>query len=104
MKEGLLKAAEAIFPKARVVVDHLHVIADSNRGMGEAKRIEQEGWRNRKLRIPKNILLVRRKKPSKEKRERVDDLLGRYSSLRGQSKKDWAKEKIRELYRQENRK
>jgi len=37
---------------------------------------------------------------SEERRERVDDLLSRYPSLRGFY---WAKEKIRELYRQESR-
>ncbi len=100
MKEGLWRAAEAIFPKARVVVDHFHVIADSNRRMDEARRIEQEEWGNKKLRIPKKIFLVGREKLSEERRERVDDLLSRYPSLRGFY---WAKEKIRELYRQESR-
>ena len=42
MKEGLRKAAEAVFPLARVVVDPFHVIADSNKRMDEARRIEQD--------------------------------------------------------------
>jgi len=42
MKESLRKVAEEVFPKAKVVVDPFHVIADSNRRMGEARRIEQD--------------------------------------------------------------
>jgi transposase len=40
MKEGLRKAAEAVFPLARVVIDPFHVIAGSNKRMDEARRIE----------------------------------------------------------------
>ena len=40
MKEGLRKVAETVFPQAKVVVDPFHVIADSNRRMDEARRIE----------------------------------------------------------------
>jgi transposase len=40
MKEELRKAAEAVFPLAKVVVDPFHVVADSNKRMDEARRIE----------------------------------------------------------------
>jgi len=43
IKDGLRKAVEAVFPLARVVVDPFHVIADSNKRMDEARRIEQDG-------------------------------------------------------------
>ena len=49
MKEGLRKAAEAVFPSARVVVDPFHVVADSNKRMDEARRIEQDVHRKRKV-------------------------------------------------------
>jgi hypothetical protein len=42
MKEELRKAAEAVFPLARVVVDPFYVIVDSNKRMDEARRIEQD--------------------------------------------------------------
>ena len=100
MKEGLRKAVEAVFPEARVVVDHFHMVADSNRRMDEARRIEQDVHRKRKLKIPKKIFLIGREKLGEEKRQRVDELLERYPGLKGFY---WAKEKIRELYRQENR-
>jgi transposase len=100
MKEGLRKAVEALFPLARVVVDPFHVIAHSNRRMDEARRIEQDVYRRRKVQIPKKIFLVGREKLSEEKRQKVDKLLDNYPGLKGFY---WAKEKIRELYRQGSR-
>ncbi len=47
MKGGLRKAAEAVFTSAKVVVDPFHVIADSNKRMDEARRIEQDIERGR---------------------------------------------------------
>jgi transposase len=100
MKEGLRKAAEAVFPSARVVVDPFHVIADSNRRMDEARRIEQDVHRRRQVQIPKKIFLVGREKLTEQKRQKVDTLLEKYPTLKGFY---WAKEKIRELYRQPTR-
>ena len=100
MRESLRKAAEAVFPEARVVVDHFHMVADSNKRMDEARKIEQDVHRKRKVTIPKKIFLIGRERLSEEKKQRVDELLDRYPGLKGFY---WAKEKIRELYRQENR-
>lgn len=100
MKEGLRKASERLFPLARVVLDPFHVIADSNKRMDEARRIEQDVYQKRKVKIPKKIFLVGRGKLSEERKQRVDELLDKYPGLKGFY---WAKEKIRELYRQENR-
>jgi len=46
------------------------------------------------------IFLVGREKLNKEKRQKVDTLLGKHPRLKGFY---WAKEKISELYRQETR-
>ena len=58
-----------------MVVDHFHVVADSNRRMNEARRIEQDVHRNRKVKIPKKIFLIGREKLSGERKQRVDKLL-----------------------------
>ncbi|HUV57113.1 MAG TPA: ISL3 family transposase [Dehalococcoidales bacterium] len=100
MKEGLRKTAEGLFPSARVVVDPFHVIADSNKRMDEARRIEQDVYRKRKVQIPKKIFLVGREKLNEEREQKVDKLLDRYPGLKGFY---WAKEKIREFYRQGSR-
>jgi len=49
MKDGLRKAAEIVFPSAKVVVTPFHVIADSNKRMDEARRIEQDVYWKRKV-------------------------------------------------------
>jgi len=99
-RSRLTRQAEWLFPLAKVVVDPFHVIADSNRRMDEARRIEQDVYRGRKVQIPKKIFLTGRGKLSDEKREKVDELLDRYPGLKGFY---WAKEKMRELYRQASR-
>jgi transposase len=100
MKESLRKVVETVFPEAKVVADHFHVIADSNRRMDEARRIEQDIYQKKKVRIPKKIFLVGGEKLSEEMRRKLNVILERYPSLKGFY---WAKEKIRELYRQEAR-
>ena len=100
MKESLWKAAEGLFPAAKVVVDRFHVIADSNKRVDEARRIEQDVFRNRKVRIPRKLFLICRDKLSEDKQRKVVDLLDKYPGLKGFY---WAKEKIRELNRQQSR-
>jgi transposase len=99
MKASLRKVLEETFPEAKVVVDPFHVIADSNRRMDEARKIEQDVLRNRKIKIPKNVFLIGGEKLGDEEKHKADGLLARHPSLKGFY---WAKEKIRELYRQES--
>jgi transposase len=99
MKESLRKVAGEVFPKAKVVLDPFHVIADSNRRMDEARRIEQDVLRRRKVKIPKKIFLIGGEKLNEGQRDKIAELLISYPGLKGFY---WAKEKIRELYRQES--
>ena len=101
MKESLRKVSEEVFPKAKVVVDHFHVIADSNRRMDEARKIEQDVLRKKKIKIPRKIFLIGYEKLNEVQRGKIAELLMRYPSLNAFYR---AKEKIRELYRQETRK
>ena len=100
MKESLRKLIEALYPEAEVVADDFHVIADSNRRMHEARRIQQDVHRKMKLQIPKKIFLIGGEKLGEEMRGELNRLLEKYPSLEGFH---WVKEKIRELYRQENK-
>ena len=78
----------------------LFMYALANKRMDEARRIEQDVYQKRKVKIPKKIFLIGREKLSQENKQKVDDLLGKYPTLQGFY---WAKEKIRELYRQTDR-
>ena len=95
MKEGFRKLAQRLFPKADVVVDHFHVIANANKYMDEARRIEQDVTNKGKVKIPKKIFLVGFERLSEEGVKKLDELLSKYPNL-----KDfyWAKEKLRKLY------
>ncbi len=55
MKPSLKRLAEGLFPSAKVVVDPFHVVADANRRVDEARRIEQEII-SRRVRIPMGLL------------------------------------------------
>ncbi len=68
--------------------------------MDEARRIEQDVHRKRKVQIPKKIFLIGGEKLSEETRQKLNGLLEKYPSLKGFY---WAKEKMRELYRQESK-
>ena len=83
MKESLRKVAEEIFPKAKVIVDPFHVIADSNRRMDEARRIEQDVHWKKRVRIPKKIFLIGGEKLNEEQRGKITELLIKYPSLKG---------------------
>jgi len=61
MKESLRKVVEALFPEVKVVADHFHIIADSNRRMHEARQIEQNVNRKGKAQIPRKNVSDRRR-------------------------------------------
>ncbi len=98
MKEPLRKVSEEVFLKAEVVVDHFHVIADSNRRMDEARKIEQDVLRKKKIKIPRKTFPIGYEKLSEEQRSKIAKRLISYPSLRAFYR---AKEKLREFYRQE---
>lgn len=97
MKASLMKLVHEVFPLARLVLDPFHVIADANRRVDEARRIEQE-VRQKKESIPKWPLLKGSEKLTFRQREKRDRILARYPAL---SDFYWAKEKLREMYRLE---
>jgi transposase len=71
IKEGLRKAAE------------FYAIADSNKRMVEARRIEQGVYRKRKVHIQSKIFLVGRENITDERRQKVDTILEKYPELKG---------------------
>ena len=79
MKESLRKVAEKSFPEAKVVVDPFHVVADSNRRMDEARRIEQDVLGNKKVKIPGKLFLIGGKKLGEAQMARIVELLNRLS-------------------------
>ena len=62
--------------------------------------MEQDVHRKRKVKIPKKIFLIGGEKLSEEMRQKLNGLWEKYPSLKGFY---WAKEKLRELYRQDSK-
>jgi len=76
MKEAFWKAANRLFPEANVGGRPFpHMIADANKRMDEARRIEQDVRHMGKVKIPKKIFLVEREHLRDRGRQRVDELL-----------------------------
>jgi len=100
-KDSLRKLVGALYPEAKVVAEHFHVIADSNRRMDAARKIEQDVLRKRKIKIPKKIFLIGYEKLNEAQRDKIEEFLNRYPTLKAFY--CWAEGKIRELYRQETR-
>ena len=78
------------------MVGHFHMIADANKRMDEARRIEQDVRHKGKVRIPKKIFLIARKNLSDRGRQKVDELFKNLSNLKGFY---WAKERLRDVYK-----
>ncbi len=74
------------------------MIADSNRRMDEARKIEQDVLRKKKIKIPRKPFPIGYEKLSEEQRSKIAKRLISYPSLRAFYR---AKEKLREFYRQE---
>ncbi|MCK4435682.1 hypothetical protein KAU87_02610 [Candidatus Bathyarchaeota archaeon] len=72
------------------MVDHFHVIADSNRRRDKARGVELDVRWKRKIQIPKQTLLTAGEKPSEETRQKLNGLLEKCPSLKGFC---WAKDK-----------
>jgi transposase len=97
MKASLMKLVQEMFPLAKLVLDRFHVIADANRRVDEARRIEQD-VRGKKVSIPKWPFLKGSEKLTQRQKDKRDRLLASYPALSGFY---WAKEKLREMYRLE---
>jgi len=104
MKRSFLNAVLKELPKARVVIDHFHIIQDANKRVNDARKIEddvEEKIRgNGSKRIPWK-LLTRNKENLKERQfDLVNYYLNRYPAV---SIFYACKEKLRDMYQAESK-
>lgn len=69
--EPLRKMVEEASPKDKIVLGLFDVVADSNRRMEKARRIEQAVLRKRKVRIARKMLLLGRERLSEKERHKA---------------------------------
>ena len=109
MDDGTINVATQVFPKAVIVIDHFHVIADANTRLNEARLVEQEiinqqraAQRLGKIEIPVRLLRFAREHLREDKQEpkQLEELLEHYPGL-----KMWyaTKERLRDVYKAANR-
>lgn len=86
-----------ILPKARLVVDHFHIIQDANRRINEERRILQEYF---KTKIPMRIFLKNKEDLDKKGKAKIN----KYFKIFPDLKFYWeAKETLRDIYRLKNK-
>ena len=93
-----VKLTEQELPQAKMVVDKFHVIKDANVKIDEARRIEQEAT---KKEIKRRIFLKNKEDLRDKEKELLEEYFKKYPSLK---EFYWVKEKLREMYRAEDRK
>ena len=98
MKWMYVKLIDKELPQAKMVLDKFHVIKDANVKIDEARRIEQEAT---KKEIKRRIFLKNKEDLRDKEKEQLDEYFKKYPSLK---EFYWVKEKLREMYRAEDRK
>lgn len=98
MRSSYLTVLKKIFPKAKIVVDHFHVIKEMNRQVDEMRKILQPEGKKGTRRIHRFLLLKSRNNLSERELRALDEVFVRFkdhSALKGSY---FVKEKVREMY------
>ena len=99
MRESFRSVLEQELPRAKIVVDHFHIIKDANSRLEEARRLEQK-MRGRKY-IGKRWWFIKGRERLKDKeKELLDASLKKYPEIKAFY---YFKEKLRSFYKAKNR-
>lgn len=94
---GYRAVLRAELPRARIVADRFHVIADANRRLDETRRLEAAAAGEA---LPRWPLLKGEERLTPRQAARLAELRARYPTL---AEQHWIKERLRELYRAPDR-
>ncbi len=97
MDQTIIRAVLEALPKARIVIDHFHLVKDANQRLNEARKIEQEMW---KKRLPWKLFLKAKEHLREEERLLLGKILSQNSLL---NTFYYYKEALREMYQLENK-
>ena len=104
MKSSYLTVLKKIFPKAKIVVDHFHVVKEMCRQVDDMRKILQPEGRKGTRRIHRFLLLKNRSNLSVRERSMLDVVFKRYENHPALKGAYFVKEKVREMYASPNRK
>jgi transposase len=103
MHRGYINSLKEVVPKAKIVIDHFHVIKELNRSLDEMRKIIQTGGRRGYRRIPKYLLLKGREHLSEEDKTRLKNIFNEYKRYPILKDLYFIKEKIRDMYKSKTR-
>jgi transposase len=98
MKSSYLTVLKKIFPKAKIVVDHFHVIKEMNRQVDEMRKILQPEGKKGTRRIHRFLLLKSRNNLSGRELRSLDEVFVRFKDHPALKGSYFVKEKVREMY------
>ncbi len=104
MKSSYLTVLKRIFPKAKIVVDHFHVVKEMCRQVDEMRKILQPEGAKGTRRIHRFLLLKNRSNLSSRERQDLDLVFKAYANHPALKGAYFVKEKVREMYASPNRK
>jgi len=94
---GYRSTLRAELPRARIVADRFHVIADANKRLDETRRLEGAEAGEA---LPRWPLLKGEERLTERQAARLAELRARYPTI---AEQHWCKERLRELYRAPDR-
>jgi len=102
MDKGYLAAIKEALPKARIVVDHFHVVKELIRKMDEVRKILQPSGRCGQRRINRFLLLKNKENLSDVEMKELERVFKEYEKFPALHASWWVKEAVRDMYRCKN--
>ena len=98
MKNGYIAPIKEALPKAKIVVDHFHVIKEMLRQMEEIRKILQD-TKTRGKRINRFLLLKNREDLSVVEKLKLNEIFQQYANFPTLQNCYWLKEQMRDVYK-----
>jgi transposase len=99
MKPSYLTIIKQVFPNAKTVIDHFHVVKEMCRQVEELRKIIQESGRKGERRINRFLLAKNRENLSLREREKLSHVFKAYKKHPTLHGAYFVKEKVREMYK-----
>lgn len=104
MRSSFIHAVKETLPNANIVVDHFHVIADANKRVAEARRIEQDIEEKVKRSYPKHINAKLLSRNNEDLTKKQQDMITSYLNLFPAVEIFYKiKEQLRNMYKSQTR-
>ena len=104
MKSSYLTVLKKIFPKAKIVVDHFHVVKEMNRQVDDLRKLLQQVGMIGKRKVNRFLLIKGKEHLTCDEKKRLEKVFKSYKKFPTLKYAYFVKEKVREMYASPNRK